>query len=156
MTASQTTTRRQLPQNFAAGDKVRVTTVVEGKVLATEQTYSGDWLLTVQATEMKTVTSEANSASNTEKRERQVLWGVTAGGEVELIVEAGANQRIVALGVPAKAKQSLRETLAGLSAAEAESLLKEIVEDTAGTSPSVPNGVSTGHLASGTKANSNT
>ncbi len=140
--------RRQLPENFEPGDQLRFLVTVEGGIVTREQSAAGDWLMTVKVTNITSTALETVGKSTGRKpteRIRPVLWSATASGEVELVLEVGARQRLLALGISGKQKQELRKHLEALPTADAETLLREISE-LRGTPEQV-----TGHLDVGNR-----
>jgi len=136
MTDQATANRRQLPENFTVGDKTYLQPIVEGTVVALEKNPSSDWLLTLEITAIRNERIESttvNGKSQTRKRISSVLWSATQTGNVELVIEVGARQRLPALGLSSRRKQSLRDDLASLTREETEQLLREISQSASPT-----------------------
>jgi len=138
--------RRQLPENFESGDQVRLAVTVEACVVGSEQVESGDWLVSVKISNIKSTASETVGQGADRKlaeRIRPVLWSTTRDGEVELVLDVGARQRLLALGISAKQKKALRKHLEALPVDEAEHLLREIATSRGNSANSG------GHLSNG-------
>ncbi|QEG36150.1 hypothetical protein Pr1d_34590 [Bythopirellula goksoeyrii] len=101
--------RRQLPEDFEVGDCTSLQLTVQGFLVVTEKNENGDWPFTLQVT---AVHSERTDNSSSEKalapvrKLTPVLWSVRGDGEVEIVVEVGARQRLLSLGL--SARQGLR------------------------------------------------
>lgn len=97
--------------------------------MRSEQKSDGDWLISLELghVESRATESARNRADNNPvERVRPVLWSVTSAGDVEFVLDIGARQRLLTLGISEKQKQLLRKNLATLPAAEAAELLREI------------------------------
>lgn len=146
MTKAKNTSRRQLPENFVVGDMTSLQLIVQGSLVLSEQNENGDWLFTLQLTGIHSERIENQSVEKGVaplKRLIPVLWSSRGDGELEIVVEVGARQRLQALGLSAKQKELLRTNLASLPADEAANLLKELVgveQESAKSTGSIANG----------------
>jgi len=121
--------KRQLAENFSEGDHLRFAVVVEGCVVARDQAESGDWLMSIRIANINSTTSETIGKGADRKlteRVRPVFWSTTKDGDIELVLEVGARQRLLAVGISAKQKQTLRRYLQAMPVDEAEELLREM------------------------------
>jgi len=105
---------RHLPENFRPADHFELTLTVDVELVASEATDEGR-LMSVRVIALK---NRSNGQA--------VLWSVDAEGSLDLEVHVGAKQRLLALGLSARQRESLKERLAGLSPIEASKLLKDL------------------------------
>jgi len=124
--------RRQVPENFEVGDRVQVSLVAEAKLQAKEHSGSDEWLFTLALTNLSNTAAASaiiEGEAGATPAQRSVLWSTTPQGEVELVVMFGSRQRLVAPGLSAKQKASLRQGLEKLPAEEAKQLVSEILSE---------------------------
>lgn len=105
---------RHLPENFRPIDQLELTLTVEAELIRSEPADDGR-LMSVRVLAIK------HRSNN-----KPVLWSQADNGDLCLEVEAGAKQRLKALGLSSRQRESLKERLAGLSATEAGKLLAEL------------------------------
>ena len=105
---------RHLSDNFTPGDRVELTLTVEAEIVVNEAIDEGR-MMTVRVDTLK---HRANG--------KPVLWSQGADDGLELVVEVGARQRLLAVGVSARQREVIKARIAGLSQAEAALLLREI------------------------------
>ncbi|QDV74543.1 hypothetical protein [Botrimarina mediterranea] len=108
---------RHLPENYLPGDQLEVTVNVKAELVESEATDDGR-LLTVRVLGVK---NRSNGMP--------VLWNARPNGALEFVVEVGAKQRLLAVGLSARQRESLKERLAGLTADEASELVAELALD---------------------------
>lgn len=111
---------RHLPQNFLPGDKLELSLAVTAEVRANEESDDGR-LLILRVVGLK---NRSNG--------KDVLWSCGPNDSIELAVEVGARERLLAVGLSARQRKKLKERFAGLTEAEANELLGEITGNQTG------------------------
>ncbi len=133
------TVRRQTAEHCRAGDGIRFSVDVHASIHAIEKAEVDSYLLSVRVESLETVsvqTLSGNRERETVDRVRPVLWASHPDGELELIIDVGARQRLQIIGPTARERAIVEQHLKSLAPEEAQALLEQLAarrEDHAST-----------------------
>lgn len=105
---------RHRPDKFCNGDQLEVQIIVRAEVLNNLAVAKGRRLT------LRVLYAESRSNS------QPITWRHGEDGALDITFEVGAKQRLLALGVSARQRETLKGQLAGLSVEDTRKLLAEL------------------------------